>query len=272
MPRVWPRGGVRAGLRRLRDAPVPDLHLPGHQGPLVPSRCLRGGHENNDAYLQRITSARSAAQHPEPWTTLDRFKRKALSWLQPMGPGRLLDVGSGPGGFLLGAQGLGWQVAGVEPAPTAAGAANELGIPTFAGTLDDNGSPAGPLDAITAFEVLEHVGDPVLLLRQMAGRLAADGRIVMSMPNLDDPNLLAQSNPEDVPPIHLSFFNRRSLAAAASRAGLHVERVYTQPIAVISLRNVYGSGWKYRLPREGVRAALGRTDGSPMLVMLRKAA
>jgi 2-polyprenyl-3-methyl-5-hydroxy-6-metoxy-1,4-benzoquinol methylase len=228
-------------------------------------------YDGNRAYLKRIADARAAAAAAEPWTTLDRFKAKAMSWLDDDGRrGRLLDVGCGPGGFLIAARGLGWDVAGIEPAPAAAAAAVELGIPVFTGTLDDQDAPAGPFDAITAFEVLEHVGDPVRVLRGMARALGPDGRIVMSMPNLGDANLLAQSNPEDVPPIHLSFFNRSSLSAAASRAGLRVERVYTHPVATTSLRNVYGSGWKYRLPREGVRAVLGRTDGSPMLAMLRR--
>jgi 2-polyprenyl-3-methyl-5-hydroxy-6-metoxy-1,4-benzoquinol methylase len=123
-----------------------------------------------------------------------------------------------------------------------------------------------PFDAIVSFEVLEHVPDPVGLLRAMHELLQPEGVLVLSVPNLDDPYCLKQQIAAAMPPVHINFFNRRSLAAALDRAGLAVQRFFSLPVPTSSVRNIHGKqGFLLRLPILALRRLVGRADGTTLL-------
>ena len=77
---------------------------------------------------------------------------------------KLLDLGCSSGSFLEAAKQLGFQVEGLEPAHKAAMTAREKGFTVHIGTIDSIHLPANSFDAITLFEVIEHIPDPVMLL------------------------------------------------------------------------------------------------------------
>jgi SAM-dependent methyltransferase len=73
---------------------------------------------------------------------------------------------------------------------------------------------AGRFDLVTAHFVLEHVGDPVSVLRRMAGLLAPSGELFITVP---DP----LANPGDLMVAdHVNAFTAASLTRAAREAGL----------------------------------------------------
>jgi SAM-dependent methyltransferase len=96
--------------------------------------------------------------------------------------GTLLDVGCGPGWTLERFSRAGFTARGVEASPAAAARARERGLTVEVLDLESDPLPAG-FDLLTAFEVLEHVRDPLRLLRSMAGALAPGGRLLISLPN-----------------------------------------------------------------------------------------
>ena len=99
-------------------------------------------------------------------------------------PGRLLDVGCATGIFLDGMRELGWDVHGVEPSAGAARyARGRLKLDVFAGTLEAAQLPSASFDAITLWDVFEHVPEPAPVLAEISRLLRPNGVLVMSLPN-----------------------------------------------------------------------------------------
>jgi len=100
--------------------------------------------------------------------------------------GRLLDVGCGLGFFLARAHHDGWRVRGCDTSQGWVRATNErVGTPVASvGTVPAAISPDERFDLITAWDVIEHVHDPVAFLEDLASRLAPGGAIFLRTPNL----------------------------------------------------------------------------------------
>jgi SAM-dependent methyltransferase len=153
--------------------------------------------------------------------------RLRLRELDGLPPGRLLDVGSGKGAFLAAARDAGWDVLGVEFAAEAAEAARAtFGIDVIVGDFLAI-RPLGTFDVVTMWHVLEHVRDPMGALVHAADSLKPDGRLVVSVPNIE--SLQARLGGEDWfhldLPRHLFHFTPRSLATLVEGAGFRVERI-----------------------------------------------
>ncbi|MEE8204922.1 MAG: methyltransferase domain-containing protein, partial [Dehalococcoidales bacterium] len=149
--------------------------------------------------------------------------------------GELLDVGCGRGHFLEQSRKRGWQVRGLEPAIVPFRQAEKrLGDSVLNCTLEEARFPDACFDVTTAWGVLEHVADPVGLLRQMARVTRANGRVVVSVPNfrylrLKDAGIMSRAlkgrrsdlHPEE----HLFFFTSSSLREVFDAAGVQVEKL-----------------------------------------------
>jgi 2-polyprenyl-3-methyl-5-hydroxy-6-metoxy-1,4-benzoquinol methylase len=147
------------------------------------------------------------------------------------GPGRLLDVGCADGFFLHLAQARGWKVAGVElSAPMAVRAAQWLGVPVVSHI---NELSPSAFDAITVWEVIEHLPDPLNALRLWQALLRPGGLLMLSTPNTG--HWQAQRAPERWeafrPPSHLIYFTKETLAAALARTNYRdVQLRHTHPL------------------------------------------
>lgn len=152
----------------------------------------------------------------------------AYAQLHPGGPParplRFLDVGSGRGGAVEAARQRGWTALGLEPSPAAARLAARRGLPILQASLDDAGLPDETFDIVHLREVLEHVRDPLALLRAARRALRPDGLVYIQVPN-DLEGFRRWLFPRIwwlIPPHHLWYFTFDSLARLLRQVGLAV--------------------------------------------------
>jgi len=144
--------------------------------------------------------------------------------------GNLLDIGCGSGEFLLRMQSLGWKVAGVEPDRAAAKYAQSRGLEVVHGDISDVSQDAA-FDVITMNHVIEHVADPVILLRQCAKRLRGPhSRLVITTPNMRSlgHRWFRQYWRGLEVPRHLTLFSSKALGKCLEGAGLRVQSCRTE--------------------------------------------
>jgi SAM-dependent methyltransferase len=160
---------------------------------------------------------------------------KFVCFLRYPGKGALvLDIGCGNGRVMMQLRSVGWEVSGVEPDPKSAAQAREAGFDVRPGLLEPGAWPNGYFDAITMNHVIEHLHDPVGILRTCAQVLKPGGQISIATPNLESkgheifgPDWFGLQSPT-----HLVLFTSDSLRRAVGAAGFQPEpALHLEPTA-----------------------------------------
>ena len=161
-----------------------------------------------------------------------------LAWLGEGRGRRILDVGAADA--LVGRRltERGWRVTAIEGDLALA----QAGAPYCERMITANlnrevPEVRGPFDAILYGDVLEHLIDPLRVLVELNRSLAADGFVIVSVPNIAHLYirlllLLGRFDYIDrgiLDDTHLRFFTARSLRALLDDAGLVVERFTATP-------------------------------------------
>lgn len=111
------------------------------------------------------------------------FRKRVAALIRKGANGRLLDVGCGPGFFLVEAAAAGFAVNGIEPAPYAALYARQiLGLPVEEGTLSYVTFPDDVFDTVTFWDVLGHIRDPHDTIEEASRIMTPDGLIALKVP------------------------------------------------------------------------------------------
>ncbi|MDP3985436.1 MAG: class I SAM-dependent methyltransferase [bacterium] len=136
-----------------------------------------------------------ALQANDPWSTpegkeiLERFdlvKEKITHYPLPITHYRLLDVGSGHGLFLDLVKRAGWREQGIELNTQAAERSRErFGVSVYVGTIETFSPGAESYDAVTLWDIFEHVPDPRGLIRRAGSVLLPGGLLLIETPNID---------------------------------------------------------------------------------------
>lgn len=147
--------------------------------------------------------------------------------------GNLLDIGCGNGRVLEAA--VGWISVGVEPVASFAASASRFGK-----VYPSLNEVSGTYEAISIVAVLEHVVDPLSLLKKAFGVAKPGALLIIEVPNghridswILDLILRISGRPWTVrtaplqTPFHLSEFSKKSLTLAVQSAGWEVEKVWT---------------------------------------------
>jgi 2-polyprenyl-3-methyl-5-hydroxy-6-metoxy-1,4-benzoquinol methylase len=144
-----------------------------------------------------------------------------------VGTGRILDVGCATGDFLKVARNRGWQVIGADPSAARA-QVEAAGIELVGTNVHDVDVKEGTLDAITFWDVLEHVTNPVADLAQARRLLRPEGVLALTVP--DAANFVARVSGRrwfgfKTAGEHLQFFSHTSLRLALQHAGVAIRAV-----------------------------------------------
>lgn len=138
---------------------------------------------------------------------------------------RLLDVGCGPGGFILSAAGLRWAGEGVEvSAALAAFSQDVAGVSVWEGPFESSEIPAETYDAVTLLDVIEHVPEPDKVLDKAAQVLRPGGKLIVSTPDFRSLSrrILGWNWAVLSPAEHLFYFTAGTLTRILKEAGFEV--------------------------------------------------
>ncbi len=141
---------------------------------------------------------------------------------------RLLDIGAGLGVFPHAVKQAGWHCTAIDPDARAVGHMREhVGVEAVLGdfmTIDD----LGAFDIVTFNKVLEHVEDPVAMLRRARQFVTPRGFVYLELPD-GEMAALSGAGREEFFVEHLHVFSFVSMVMLAERAGF-------RPIAVERLQ------------------------------------
>jgi SAM-dependent methyltransferase len=186
----------------------------------------------------------SHAGEDQEWAALSQRDRlESFERLLPPGRRRILDIGCGPGFFLKTAKERGWTTRGVEPSRQAAEHARGLGIDIVEDFFNaSTAATLGHFDVVHLNNVLEHVPNPLSLVRLARDLLAPKGLLCLNVPNdfspFQESARASLSLPEwwVAPPHHLNYFDFESLSHLLTRAGFAIaERGTSFPMELFLL-------------------------------------
>ncbi len=163
-------------------------------------------------------------------------KKRNTMYLHDRRPGRLLDVGCGAGNFLALMQSKGWDVEGQEVDHKASETAlKTYGIRIRVGRLEDIGYPDDNFDAVVMSHVIEHINDPIAILKECRRILKPGGMLVVVTPNVESfgHRYFKSSYLGLDPPRHLYLFTQRSLRHIAKTAGFVDYYVWTAALDIV---------------------------------------
>lgn len=149
----------------------------------------------------------------------------------PPAPSKLLDYGCGSGAYLHQMQALGHKVVGVDFDPFVVEQVRQL---TMTALTPDEAAKQDwddTFDFITLAHVIEHVPNPIELLRKLASWLRPGGRIFIDTPSADALGLQVFGRYWRglEAPRHLSLPTRNALISALNLAGLAVHKEIVRP-------------------------------------------
>ena len=189
----------------------------------------------------------------------------------------MLDVGCSSGAFLVVAREYGFKVAGVEPAAAAAKTAREMQFVIYEGRLESLMLDEKSWDAITMFEVVEHLKDPILTLQKCNRLLRPHGILVLCTGNTESWTVKHMAGEWEYFDMarhggHISFFNPMSVRILAERTGFEIADFRTRNVRFCG--KAHGRLVRYRVAKIAGEAVNGLSQlfgkGHDMLVIMRK--
>lgn len=147
-------------------------------------------------------------------------------------PGRYCDVGCGTGGVLRVAQERGWEAIGVEVSSWAVQEGTKAGLDIRQGSLRDAQFPDDHFDAVSMFDVLEHLTSPRPYVQEIHRILKPGGVLLIETPNVDGffAQYIYREHADLVKPrAHICLYGPRSAKRLLVPAGFSTVRIMTFP-------------------------------------------
>jgi SAM-dependent methyltransferase len=148
-----------------------------------------------------------------------------LDFIAGLTPGRVLDIGCGPG-WLLSALDPAWERHGVELSTAAAEHAARYGE-IFVGPFEQAVYEPASFNLIVMYHVIEHLPDPVDAVQRAFSLLREGGRLVLGTPDFDSGCARRYGNQYRMlhDPTHISLFSNDSMHRCLRDNGFHIDQV-----------------------------------------------
>lgn len=189
---------------------------------------------NEDAFTERMDRYTAKIRN-QRWR--NRWKLRRFSRYRKTG--NLLEIGCNAGATLDVARRMGWKARGVELCASASAfARSELGLDVFTGTVEAAGFPDDCFDVVFTNAVLEHLHNPLSVLRECRRILRPGGVFYADTVNWDSytRRFLGSHWKYLSPQGHVHLFTPRNVALLCERAGLEHVRTWTTGVRVTAQR------------------------------------
>lgn len=188
-----------------------------------------------DRFIRNATDKQNGAHWAAPIATVTNLKSG----------GTFLDLGCGSGSFLRALDGNRWEKFGVEFSIAAADEARATtGGTIFCGDVLDAPFPDDQFDAVSCVNVLEHMHDPLAVMKRIRRWLKPGGIVFIQVPNIESSEAKAFRTywyGLELPR-HLYHFSCTSLERLAVNAGLEKNVVVTKPASFLEYSLYYQLG------------------------------
>jgi 2-polyprenyl-3-methyl-5-hydroxy-6-metoxy-1,4-benzoquinol methylase len=151
----------------------------------------------------------------------------------------LLDVGTGMGYFLEQAMLRGWNVYGTEFTDEAIEICKSKGIKMNQGALDSDWFEEYFFDVVTSLEVIEHINNPQIDLKNINKVLRVGGLFYCTTPNFNSISRFYLKNKWNIItyPEHLSYYTSSTLSDLLNENRLAVEILLTTGISLSRIQS-----------------------------------
>ncbi len=178
------------------------------------------------------------------------FLDELESWVETVdGTGLLIDDGCSIGTFIMLARSRGWDTIGLEISEKAREVAKEkYDLELIPKTLEELDFPRGCEDAITLWEVLEHVSDPRAKLKECFQVLKPRGILALLVPNVASlASTVLHEKCAMYGKNHLNYFSPETLSRILDAEGFRVMKIST----IITEANTIWNHMNFLNPYEG---------------------
>jgi 2-polyprenyl-3-methyl-5-hydroxy-6-metoxy-1,4-benzoquinol methylase/ribosomal protein S27E len=165
-----------------------------------------------------------------------------------------VDIGSGYGLFLEEVKNIGLfdRIMGIEPSPDLAQKCRSRGFKVFQKKLENMEGERIDASFATAFEVLEHVIDPLSFLVSACQLLRSGGLLMLTTLTVSgfDIQVLWENSKSVCPPHHINLLSMDGLRRLVERSGMELIKFSTPgELDVDIVRNIYYENPDIKLPR-----------------------
>ena len=134
----------------------------------------------------------------------------------------ILEIGCGGCLILDELRKLGYSVAGIDPSPVAAAAAEKLGIALYRGLFPSE-QIENKFDLIFHVDVLEHITDAESFLKAQRDKLKIHGVVIVNVPDASES--IQSGDVSLAMHQHINYFTKQSLTTLLEQSGFVVENV-----------------------------------------------
>ena len=169
---------------------------------------------------------------------VERFGRERVALMTPQFTAttrRYLDVGCSTGFAVEAARDAGWDAMGIDLNPSAVEFGRSRGLDLRAVAIEDTTFDAGSFDAVSLFDVLEHLLDPLSTLRACTRLLRPGGIVFLYVPNYDSASRLLMGKDAHFiwPTHHLNYYTPTTLRDLMAREGLETVYLATEGLDIV---------------------------------------